>query len=235
MNKISNNTRNAEMYAVIERIATAYNESGITEDIGLMNIFSQIDPKLGALKQAIMRMKAESELEEADELRDNDYNALYNFVYGATFHPDSSIKSSAEKVFACLQHYGRAVTQESYDTQTSHMDSLFEDLNKREVKEAVDIVTGCSELIEKSQNSQNAFKLSRKTFQDEQALEAQQESASEIKKQLHGIINKKLVPYLNGMMVANGITYGKLNAKITQIINDNNEIVKRRSTQKNAA
>jgi len=176
-------------------------------------------------------MKAESDLEVKDEQRDADHHALYHFVNGATFNPDTAVQTAALKVFKVLENYGLSVTEENYDTETSYLDSLLEDLGKPNLQDSIAAMVGCSELIATLQASQDAFSAARLSFQQEQAQEGELANATSLKKQLVSLLNDKLVAFLNGMVVADAATYSEYATAVNQIISVTNETVRKRKKE----
>jgi len=226
------NCRNSEVYATTGRISDAYRQSSLTADAGLANILNEIDPKNQKLIDAIKRMIAESELEVKDEDRDSDHHALHYLVYGATFNPDTNVKTAASEVFNVMENYGLSVTGESYDTETTYLESLLEDLAKPNLRDAIAAIPGCAEQIANLQASQNAFSAARLAFQQEQAKNEGQESATSLKKQVLILVNEKLVAFLNGMLVTAPDTFSEFAATVNKIIGATNETVKKRRNAK---
>ncbi|WP_163708945.1 DUF6261 family protein [Mangrovibacterium lignilyticum] len=226
--KLSNKCRNSEANATTGRISKAYHEGTLATNVALAAIFGEIDPKNQELTSAIKRQKAESDLEVKDEQRDADHHALYHLLYGATFNPDAVVKAAALQVFSVLEYYGLSVTDENYDTETSYLNSLLEDLGKADLQVSIAAIVGCSDLIDALQASQDTFDAAKLAFQQEQAQEGQLQSATAIKRALIPLLNNKLVTFLNGMLVADEATYGEYAATVNQIIEATNETVKKR-------
>ena len=233
MKKIRSNTRNSEMAEVCNRISTSYVEVGPQDDAGLKGLFSEIDPKIHQLTIATEQMMAESDLEEKDHIRDADFKALYYLVQGATYNPDPTVRSAAQKVFKYISKYGLETTKESYDTQSNLTESLLIDLDTSEVKGYTTQVSGCAEQITILKASNNAFRTSRNKYQDEVSKDKEKISATAIRNELISLINDKLITYLKGVMVMNPEKYGSLVARIEETITQNNEVAKKRLSKRN--
>ncbi len=65
-------------------------------------------------------------------------------------------------------------------------------------------------------------------YEEEKAKKGAQINATEIKKGIVNIINNKLVAYLRAMSMVDETTYGDLTRTFAQMIEDNNEVVKKR-------
>jgi len=230
--KLTTNSRNSEVNATTGLISNAFQDSSLTGNAELISIFGEIDPQNQQLTLAIKRMKAESDLEIKDEVRDTDHHALYHLVEGATYNTDPAVNIAAAQVFNVLEHHGLSVTDENYDTETSYLNAVLEDLAKPNLQDAIARVTGCADRIAILQTSQDAFVTARLAFKKERAMEGKNESATKIRKQLVLLINNELVEFLNGMLVRNSATFGDFAATVNQIIAENNSIVKKRSKVK---
>ena len=226
--KLLSKSRNSEVNAATGRICDAYHGSSVEGDATLAPIFDEIDPKNLELTEAVKRMKAESDLEAKDEVRDNNHHAFYFFVYGATFSKDITVKSAAISLFTIPEYYGLGITEENYDTESSLMDSLLADLAKPEYETSISALPSCADLIADLQTSQDAFKAARLVFQQEQAQEGQLVNATAVKRQVVNIVNTSLITVLNGLLISSPATYAKFGATVAQIINENNEVVKKR-------
>lgn len=88
LSKLSDKSKNSEVNAVTGRISADYHQS-LEGDPSLGPVMAEIDPKNLELTTAVKRMKAESDLEEKDALRDTAHHALYFFVSGMTYSAKS--------------------------------------------------------------------------------------------------------------------------------------------------
>ena len=233
MNKIHANTRNSDMAEVGKRISTAYTETGPQDDVGLKGLFAEINPKIKQLTIATEQMKTESNLAEKDDQRDDDFKALYYLVQGATYNPDATISKAAQKIFKYIDQYGLQTIIESYDTQSNLTESLLIDLNLDELKEPIAQVAGCAKQIAILKASNEAFRASRSTYQEELSKDKDKISATAVKRELLSLINDKLITYLKGMMIINAESYENLVNRLSEIIDQNNEVVKKRSSKSN--
>ncbi len=229
MINLSKNSRNGEVYAVADRIITTYQQSTLKDNEALVKIMAPIKELTQKLSGAIKRMKAESILEEKDNLRDAALRALYYLVQGNTFHPEAPIKEAAQKLFEVLVLYSLETVKESYDDETSKLDSLLLDLKKEELAQSIITLNGSAPLIQYLEAAQNDFKNTRRAYQTEQALNYTERSATDIKKELTTLINDKLVAYLNGMLVVEEELFSPFATVVNQMITENNKVVRMRN------
>jgi hypothetical protein len=228
MQKLMTNSRITETDAVAARIGGAYEKSGPESDTRLNEMITDLREKRARLLEAIKRAKAESDLEEKDEVRDNGLRSLVYLVQGFTHHPDPAVKAAAVKVDDVLDRYGLSVTDESYSTESSLINSLLTDLAKPNMQEAIAALSGCAELIAALRAAQDDFEQARIAYEAEKAQEGTEANATTLKKDVTDIINNRIVVYLNAMMLVDDAAYGAFGRTVAEIIDENNEMVKRR-------
>jgi hypothetical protein len=228
IHKLISYSRATEVSTVAESIVGAYKGTTLSSDTYLSGLMTGLEGDQVSLTAAIKRMKAESELEEMDELRDENIRSLYYLVLGQLHHPDATVKAAAQKVFDVLEHYGLSVAVESYSTESALVDSLLNDLANPELQESIAALSGCAESIAALQTAEDNFEAARIAFEKEKAQESTLENASNIKKEVANLINQKLVVYLRAMVQVNPEMYDLFGRTVDQIIADNNEVVKKR-------
>lgn len=227
IDKLIPSSRVTEVNDVATRSISAFGESEITDPV-LANNFSNLDENNIELTKAIRRSKAESDLEEKDENRDNKLRSLYYLINGFSHHPGAEIRMSAQSLLNVFEHYGLKITSESYTTESSLISSMMLEYQKPEYEEAIAALSGCGDLLEALAIAESEFERARLAYETEKAKEGLLQNASELKKQVIHILNNKIVIYLRAMEEANPEVYAVFTAIVAQIIADNNEQVKRR-------
>jgi len=210
-------------------ILTAYDKKPWDEDTHMVNIFTELRTYTNEFTSAINRSKAESNLDEKDVARDEKVKALNYILMGAIHHPEMAVKTAGENLNTIFSKYGLKMTQTSYATESSLIDSLLEDFAAPAIQADIAAVSGCSAIIAELQADQNNFKAAHFAWEEKKAQEGLTKSATDIKKDVLVSINDKIGLYLNAMSQANAAVYGELAQTVAQIINDNNEAVKKRS------
>ena len=233
--KLMTNSRVTEIDAVSIRIIGAYKNTGLSSDAHLVKIFSELESESANLTIAINRMKADSKLEVKDEVRDDKVRASYYLVMGYLHHPDAAIKAAAQEVEKTFDNYGLKITDESYATESSLVNSLLADLAKPKLQAAIATLSGLAEVITALQAAQTDFEQTRIAYEEEKAKEGTLENATAIKKEVTTIINNKLVVYLRAMLMVDEATFGNFTRTIAEIVADNNEVVEKRSKKPEAA
>ena len=161
-------------------------------------------------------------------MRDDKVRAFFFMVMGYIHHPDPAVKAAALKVEKVLDQYGLSITGESYAVESSLVNSLLVDLAKQKLQDAIGALSGLAEIIAELQAAQDNFEQTRIAYEEEKAKEGTLENVTAIKKEVLVIINDKLVVYLRAMIQVDEATYGNFTRTVAEIIDDNNEVVKKR-------
>ena len=228
ISKLTTTVRTTEINSVTSGIIAEYTKVGLSSDAHLASIFNLLQPLNTKLTESINRIKAESNLEEKDELRDNKVRAVNYLTMGFVHHPDATISNAAKIVNVIFEHYGMNIVNESYATESSLIESLLVEFAKEDLQASIALLPGLSVVIEELRAAQTAFEEAQLTFQNEKATDGIKESASEIKKEILVIINEKLVVYLRAMVMVDEAKYGAFVGTFAQIIDDMNVIIKKR-------
>lgn len=228
--KFIQQSRVTEVDAASMRMLGAYETTSLDSDPHLSTMFTNLQSRSAALTAAINRSKAESDLEEKDEARDSQIRALYYLVTGFMFHPDPVIKAAAQTVDKVFEKYGLKIIGESYATESSMIASMLDDLSKENIIDAINLLTGCADVITALQTTQTEFEEARIAYEQQKAHESTRANATEIKAEVLEIINNKIVVYLRAMEMVNEPNYGAFARTIATIIAENNEVVKKRRT-----
>ena len=225
--KLIAKSRVTEVNDAATRISGAFVGSGIT-DTYLTTTFSAFDAANLELSKAIRRSKAESELEEKDEVRDTRVRSLFYLLNGFSYHPEPEIRQAAAILLNIFDNYGLKMTGESYATESSMVGSMLIEFQKPEYSEPIEALSGCGGLLEGLAIAQSEFEQVRIAYETEKAKEGMLQNATEIKKNVVYLLNEKIVVHLQAMEQVNAETYGILAATVAQIIAENNEVVKKR-------
>ncbi|GET24946.1 DUF6261 family protein [Prolixibacter sp. NT017] len=228
LKKISSNSRSTEVGAVTSRIIKVYNNANLTTDSHLDGIITGLSTENNLLTKAVDRSKAESQLEEKDEVRDDKIHSLFQFVQGQTVHPDPAIRAAAETLMVVFNKYGLTIVNDSYDIETTLVKSLLDDLGEEGLQAAITAVAGTAELIAQLQAAQEDFEDFRAVYQTEKGKEKKLESATTIKKRMVRTINNQLVVHLRAMGNVDEALYGDFVRAVSTVIAENNEEVKKR-------
>ena len=228
LNNLSTVCRTTEVDAVSDRLVAEFNKNDWSTDPHLTNIFNDLKTSSDKITSAINKIKAESNLEKKDEIRDGKVKSINYFVMGLVHHPDDTISDAAQKINDILENYGVKITKESYSIESSLIESLLLDLSKEELQPSIEALSGLSQLIASLRTAQNNFEEAKLEYEEEKAKEGTEETASDIKKEILLIVNAKLLIYLRAMVQVDENKYGTFANTIAQIIDDMNITVKKR-------
>lgn len=125
--KVDNRSTNAEVYAQLEGVSTAFRNADFTMHPILENAFSRLRSRLTDYNQAINTMRGNKFtglLSESDNKLDNSYIGLRNSVESYTKFDNSDISEKADKLMLILKSGGGDVHRSSYPVQYAHMNLL---------------------------------------------------------------------------------------------------------------
>ncbi len=228
MEKISRNSRVTELDSSVKRVIASYQSSDWTSDIHLTGLFNDLEVESKKLTTAIMHLKGDSELDERDDIRDEDFRSFYYLVFGLRYNPDQVIKEAAEKLFSIIGSKGLGVVDENYAVESSIIESMFEQIDAGSMIDNVEVLEGAEVLLDKLRLSQINFEKAELELETAKAKATQKLSATDIKKEMLPLFNGKVLLYLHAMSVVDEPTYGEFARTVAQIISDNNITVKRR-------
>lgn len=235
LNKLILTSRTTEIDTVSGRIISEYEKNEFGSDEYLASVFGLLKAASDRLTTAVKRIKAESALEEKDEIRDSKVRALNYFVMGSRYNPDMQISGAAEAAGKIFDHYGMEVIKESYAVESSLIESLLEEFMKPEMQAQAALLPGLNRLLNDLRTAQTDFEAASLAYENEKAVEGNLENATEIKKEVVSLINDNIVVYLRAMCLSNEAKYGNFSRTVAQIIDDNNTTVKRRTGKQEPA
>ncbi|MGD8782536.1 MAG: DUF6261 family protein [Ignavibacteria bacterium] len=234
LNKLIISCRITETNGAANRIIIKFDEGDWSSDTHLTGIFTQLKNTKEALTTAINRSKAQSNLDEKDEIRDTKVRGIYYLLQGYLHYPDEEIKEAAVNVEEVFDKYGVKIVKDSYVTESSLINSMLEDLSTAEMQTEIAKLPGLANLITELTTAQQEFETVRVGFESEQAEEGTEENATKLKQEAALIINEQLIVYLRAMLQVDEETYGTFARAVGQIIDDTNEEVKKRRKKEEA-
>jgi len=226
--KIIAKSRTTEIHGSSRTMNTAFQQSGLLADPFLMGIYARLEVETDELGKAIDRSQAESIAAEKDDVRDDAVRAVGYLVQGYLYYPKQTVRDAAGIVKKVFDKYGFSVTEESYVIESSHIVSMLGDFADPEVVAAIALLKGVDENIESLQAAEDDFETTRAKFAKDEAEQGTFASATVLKKEVVSIINDDLVQFLRTGERFQPDTYGAFARTIAEIINKNNEQVKKR-------
>ncbi|MFJ1434080.1 DUF6261 family protein [Capnocytophaga canimorsus] len=233
MKNLHFNSRITEVGDVANRLAVLYKGTAtLQDDAFLKNLLSEIQTQGDAITEAIKKDKAVSKLEDADAERDEAIRVLDKMLKAYEVFPVENTKAHGQKIAVIFKKYGVKITEENYSSESNLIDSLLKDLSASEVQVSVTALSGVSEAIAQIRTTQEEFARLRLQYEEAFTENLSKVSASNLRKPLLGLINKKLIPYLVAMTLVDGAKYTAFADKVAKIIDDMNEVVKARGKKK---
>lgn len=233
--KLIRNVRTAELNGIISIIIKAYLNAiaklMLTADNVLKQIFDELTELNRQLAIALEKERLYSNLKAFDTQRDNAFRSFHSLIKGFLSLTDHAIYPAVQRVFAILDKYGVASTNQAYDTQTGLFNSLMEELAAEETQNAISAITYASEkheaLVEAHQNFINEYAAYRAKVNESKS----QKSASDLVPEVLDVLNNKLVGYLRTMSNVDADTYGSFTDEIALTINQANQTIKERAAK----
>ena len=230
MNKLNTSVKVTELGDTALRLVKAFNAVvAVQNDAFLTKTFAEIEKQATAMTSAVKSDQALSKLEEADAQRDQAIRVLDKLLKGYENIPLENLKTHAKKLAEIFKKYGVKITGENYASQSTLINSLLGDFSATELKPSIEALAGVKEALAEIQTKQDAFAALRSDYEKAQVSQKEKSSATSLRKPLLELINKKAVPYLVAMSVAQPELFKNLTAEASEIITSTNEAIKARS------
>ena len=230
MNKLNTSVKVTELGDTALRLVKAFKAVvAVQNDAFLTKTFAEIEKQATAMTSAVKSDQALSKLEEADAKRDQAIRVLDKLLKGYENIPLENLKTHAKKLAEIFKKYGVKITGENYASQSTLINSLLGDFSATELKPSIEALAGVKEALAEIQTKQNAFAALRSDYEKAQVSQKEKSSATSLRKPLLELINKKAVPYLVAMSVAQPELFKNLTAEASEIITSTNEAIKARS------
>lgn len=230
MKKVITVARVTELGDTALRLVKAFKAvAAVQDDAFLTKTFAEIEKQAIAMTSAVKSDQALSKLEEADAQRDQAIRVLDKLLKGYENIPLENLKTHAKKLAEIFKKYGVKITGENYASQSTLINSLLGDFSATELKSSIEALAGVKEALAEIQTKQDAFTALRSDYEKAQVSQKEKSSATSLRKPLLELINKKAVPYLVAMSVAQPELFKNLTAEASEIITSTNEAIKARS------
>lgn len=230
MNKLNTSVKVTELGDTALRLVKAFKAVvAVQNDAFLTKTFAEIEKQVTVMTSVVKSDQALSKLEEADAKRDQAIRVLDKLLKGYENIPLENLKTHAKKLAEIFKKYGVKITGENYASQSTLINSLLGDFSATELKPSIEALAGVKEALAEIQTKQNTFATLRSDYEKAQVSQKEKSSATSLRKPLLELINKKVVPYLVAMSVAQPELFKNLTAEASEIITSTNEAIKARS------
>ena len=226
--KIKTTSRNGDTSALLSLVLKAFEKDNWSTDTFLYSIIERTSGTNTKLIEALRRLKVYSQMAEQDDVRDKAIKALFKLVEGYVHIPIAAIQEAALVVENVLNQYGLSIQNEDYAEESADIASLLNDLSKPDVVAAIAKLQGVAEAITALSTAQNDFENLALQQAEGESVKKDLASASQLKREGIKEINDNLVGYMNTMAKVKPATYEATAKTIAELIDKNNELVKRR-------
>lgn len=226
--RIAINSRNGDISALLTLILGAFEKNDWSSDTYLTPVIETVKEFNTSLIEALNRLRVYSQMAEKDHVRDMAIRSLFKLVEGYTYIPVAEVNEAALVIENVLVQYGMDIQNEDYAEESADVESLLNDLNKTDVAAAIAKLQGVTEIISALSTAQKDFETVALQQAEGERVKKDLASASSLKKEAVKEINSNLVGYLNTMAKVNPDTYKATAQTIAELIDNNNETVKRR-------
>lgn len=229
MNKIKTSIRVTELGGITDTLVRNFKaDPRAAEDPFVAETMGEMERLNSLITTAILQDKTRSTLEEADERRDETLRTLGAVVTGCAAIPIPGRRELAAPLKAVFDRYAKAgIISAGYTSKSSMVESLLEDLGAEELASAIAEFEGVAEAIAQIRDAQDGFNAASDAYVLATATKGA--SASTYKRPIVTLINGKLVPYLDAMVIAgNDGCSGFARSVEAEINRMNDTILKRR-------
>lgn len=228
--KITTNSRNGDVSALLSLILAALAKKDWSKDAYLTSIIVKLTNYNVSLTEALNRLKTYSQLSEKDNERDLQIRSLFKLVEGYTHIPVEDVKNAALSVYKVLGQYGLSIQHEDYSSESAEVNSLLNDLAKTDMVTSISKLQGVAEVITALSAAEKGFEEIALLYAEGEGAKKDLANASKLKAEVIKEVNNNLVGYMNTMQKVNPDTYQTTANTIAELIENNNELVKRRRT-----
>ena len=202
MKKLRSQIRNAEVDGLSDTILRLFKaDEKAQKDAFLSDLMPDLTELSAQITTAILQDKTLSTLEAADNERDEAIKTLGTVLAAYAVFPIAAKKELSAPLKAIYDKYAKAgITSANYTSESSMVESLLEDFAAENLADNIKGLEGVAEAIASIRSAQDAF-----TKANDEYVKANSNkgaSASSYNKPIVSLVNDKLVPYLNAMVIA---------------------------------
>ena len=228
MNKLKTAIRNAEVDGLSDSIIRNFKaDEKAQSDSFLKSALEELEKLSALITTAILQDKTLSTLDSADSARDEAIKTLGTVLAAYAVFPIISKKELSAPLKAIYDKYAKAgITTANYTSESSMIESLLQDFSADSLAENIKGLEGVAEAIDSIRSAQNDF--TRANDEYVKASSNKGASASSYNKPIVSLVNDKLVPYLNAMVIAGNANCIDFAKNVEAEINRANEAISKR-------
>lgn len=202
MNKLKTAIRNAEVDGLSDSIIRSFKaDEKAQSDSFLKPALEELENLSDKITTAILQDKTLSTLDSADSTRDDAVKTLGTILAAYAVFPIASKKELSAPLKAIYDKYAKAgITAANYTSESSLIESMLQDFSADSLAENIKALEGITEAIDSIKSAQAAFTKANDDYV--KASSSKGASASSYNKPIVSLINDRIVPYLNAMVIA---------------------------------
>lgn len=229
MKKVITSARVTELGDIANRLSELYKKTTALQDDNFLSThFSELEKQGKAITAAVKRDSVLSKLKEIDSRRDDAVRVLSKLLTGYENIPEQTLKPHGERLAAIFKKYGVRITDENYSSESNLIESLLADFATEEAVASVSALAGVSQALDNLRKEQNVFAEARAEYEKARSEWENQPTATSLRKPLLEIVNKKIIPYLIAMQIADNSKYGSFISAASKIIESVNDVIRGR-------
>lgn len=229
MNKLKTAIRITEIDGFTDTIIRFFKDDAKAQtDAFLKATVAELETLSAQITTAILQDKTLSTLDEADGTRDEAVKTLGKMLSAYAVFPIESKKELAEPLNAIYEKYAKAaITSANYTSESSMIESMLEDFAAASVSANIKGLEGVTEAIAAIRTAQDDFAKANDEYVKASANKGA--AASSYHKPIVSLVNEKLVPYLNAMVIAGNANCTEFAKNVEAEIKRTNETISKRA------
>jgi len=234
MNKLKTAVRNAEVDGLSDTLTRLFKaDLKAQTDAFLRATMTELETLSEKITTAILQDKTLSTLDAADSARDEAIKTLGTVLAAYAVFPIASKKELAAPLKAVWDKYAKAgITGANYTSESSMVESMLEDFAADSLAGNIANLEGVAEAITAIRAAQDEFTKANDEYV--KASTNKGASASSYNKPIVSLINDKLVPYLNAMVIAGNENCAEFAKGVAAEIERANAAIAKRGSKKGA-
>lgn len=228
MKKLISKIRNAEADGLSDTIVRLFRaDAAAQQDAFLTATMARLETLSQQITTATMQDKAVSRLKAADSARDEAIRTLGTILAAYAVFPIAEKQARAVPLKAVFDKYAKAgITAANYTSESSLTESLLEDFAAAGLADNIAALEGVAESLAQIRGRQDAFTAARDAYAAAAANKGA--TASSFNKPIVSLINDKLIPYLDAMVIAENADCAAFAQNVAAEIARMNETVAKR-------
>ena len=228
MNKLKTAIRNAEVDGLSDSIIRNFKaDEKAQSDSFLKSALKELETLSAQITTAILQDKTLSTLDSTDGVRDEAVKTLGTVLAAYAVFPIASKKELSAPLKAIYDKYSKAgITTANYTSESSMIESMLQDFAADSLAENIKGLEGVAEAIDSIRTAQDDFTKANDEYVKASSNKAA--SASSFNKPIVSLVNDKLVPYLNAMVIAGNANCLDFAKSVEAEINRVNEAISKR-------